>query len=149
LKKISLSLVLTLPIFGFSQSVIANINSGAISDNNFMHSVGEIYVVPTDPNDVNSGTIGMLYQTVLQVLGINELEKESIKVYPNPTSDYVYIKLKSNSKIEQVEIYDLSGKIVKQINIKEDKIDLSFLEKGIYILKLKNSDIQPIKIIKK
>lgn len=138
-----------LPFFGIAQSAIGNINSGAVSNSNFAHSVGEIYVIPNNPNDANSGTMGIYSQTVLKVLGISEAEQESLKIYPNPTTDYVFLQLNSKAKLETAEIYDLSGKLIFQPKINEDKLDLRFLNQGIYLLKFKNSNIQPIKIIKK
>ena len=144
-----LTIFLLLPFFGIAQSAIGNINSGAVSNSNFAHSVGEIYVIPNNPNDANSGTMGIYSQTVLKVLGISEAEQESLKIYPNPTTDYVFLQLNSKAKLETAEIYDLSGKLIFQPKINEDKLDLRFLNQGIYLLKFKNSNIQPIKIIKK
>ena len=147
-KKITL-LLFGVPFFGFAQSAIGSINSGAISADNFTHSVGEIYVIPTDPDQANSGTMGIFYQTTLQVLGISELEKDNVKIYPNPTADFVYVKLNSKSKVEGAEIYDLSGKLVLKTKLESDKIDLRNLTQGVYMIVFKNSDIKPIKIIKK
>jgi len=147
-KKITL-LLFGVPFFGFAQSVIGNINSGAVSADNFSHSVGEIYVIPTDPDQANSGTMGIVYQSVLQVLGIAELEKDNVKIYPNPTTDFIYVKLSSKSKIEDAEIYDLSGKLVFKTKLESDKLDLRSLPQGIYMIVFKNSDLKPIKIIKK
>lgn len=147
-KKITL-LLFGIPVFGFAQSVIGNINSGAVSENNFTHSVGEIYVIPTDPEQSNSGTMGMLYQTVLQVLGVQELEKETVKIYPNPTTDFVYVQLKSKTKIDEVEIYDASGRLVLKTKLESDKLDLRVLNQGVYMITFKNPDLKPIKIIKK
>ena len=144
-----LTIFLFLPFFGVAQSAIGNINSGAVSNSNFAHSVGEIYVIPTNPDDTNSGTMGIVYQTTLKILGIAEIEKESVKIYPNPTADYVFLKLNSTVKLETAEIFDLSGKLISQSKITEDKLHLRFLNQGIYLLKFKNSNIQPIKIIKK
>lgn len=144
-----LTIFLLLPFFGIAQSAIGNINSGAVSNSNFAHSVGEIYVIPNNPDDANSGTMGIYSQTVLKVLGISEAEQESLKIYPNPTTDYVFLQLNSKAKLETAEIYDLSGKLIFQPKINEDKLDLRFLNQGIYLLKFKNSNIQPIKIIKK
>lgn len=138
-----------IPVFGFAQSVIGNINSGAVSADNFTHSVGEIYVIPIDPYQANSGTMGIYYQSVLQVLGISELEKDDIKIYPNPTADFIYVKLNSKSKIEGVEIYDLSGKLISKTKLESEKLDLRHLQQGVYMIVFKNSDIKPIKIIKK
>jgi hypothetical protein len=147
-KKITL-LLFGVPFFGFSQSVIGNINSGAVSADTFTHSVGEIYVIPTDPDKANSGTMGMLYQSVLQILGVSELEKDNVKIYPNPTADFVYVKVSSKSKIEEAEIYDLSGKLVLKTKLESEKLDLRHLLQGVYMIVFKNSDIKPIKIIKK
>jgi len=146
-KKITL-LLFGVPFFGFAQSVIGSINSGAVSADNFTHSVGEIYVIPTDPDKTNSGTMGMFYQSVLQVLGVTELEKDNVKIYPNPTADFVHIKLNSKSKIEDAQIYDLSGKLIIQANLESEKLDLRSLPQGVYMIIFKNSDIKPIKIIK-
>ncbi|SHK79690.1 T9SS type A sorting domain-containing protein [Chryseobacterium polytrichastri] len=147
-RKITL-LLFAVPFFGFAQSIIGNINSGAVSADNFTHSVGEIYVIPTDPDQNNSGTMGMLYQTVLQVLGVSELEKETVKIYPNPTTDFVYVKLNSKTKIDDVEVYDVSGRLVLKTKLESDKLDLRTLNQGVYMISFKNPDIKPIKIIKK
>ncbi|GAA5082886.1 hypothetical protein GCM10023210_00750 [Chryseobacterium ginsengisoli] len=147
-KKITL-LLFGVPFFSFAQSAIGSINSGAVSADNFTHSVGEIYVIPTDPDQANSGTMGMLYQSVLKVLGISELEKDNVKIYPNPTADFIYVKLNSKSKIEGAEIYDLSGKLVFKTKLDTEQLDLRQLQQGVYMIVFKNSDIKPIKIIKK
>lgn len=147
-QKITLFL-LGVPFFGFAQSAIGNINSGAVSADNFTHSVGEIYVIPTDPEQSNSGTMGLLYQTVLQVLGVSELEKDNVKIYPNPTADFIYVKLNSKSKIEGAEIYDLSGKLVFRTKLDSEQLDLRQLQQGVYMIVFLNSDIKPIKILKK
>ncbi|KFF24865.1 T9SS type A sorting domain-containing protein [Chryseobacterium vrystaatense] len=147
-KKITF-LLFGVPVLGFAQSVIGNVNSGAVSDTNFTQSVGEIYVIPTNPDQANSGTMGMFYQSVLQVLGVKGLEKENVKIYPNPTADFVYVTLNSNSKIEDAEIYDASGRLVLKTKIDSGKLDLRNLNSGIYMISFKNPDLKPIKIIKK
>ncbi|WP_219969362.1 T9SS type A sorting domain-containing protein [Chryseobacterium chendengshani] len=149
MRKKTTMLLFAVPFFGFAQSVIGNINSGAVSADNFTHSVGEIYVIPTDPDQNNSGTMGMLYQTVLQVLGVSELEKETVKIYPNPTADFVYVKLNSKSKIDEVEIFDLAGRLVLKTKLQSDQLDLRSLNQGVYMITFKNPDLKPIKIIKK
>lgn len=147
-KRITL-LLFGIPLFGFAQSAIGSINSGAVSTDGFSHSVGEIYVIPTDPDQASSGTMGLLYQSVLQVLGVSELEKDNVKIYPNPTADFIYVKLSSKSKIEGAEIYDLSGKLVFRTKMDSEQLDLRSLPQGVYMIVFKNSDLKPIKIIKK
>nr|WP_315033303.1 T9SS type A sorting domain-containing protein [uncultured Chryseobacterium sp.] len=134
-----------------SQSLMGGINSGGVSNENLMHTVGEIYVIPDDPDQENSGTLGMLYQTVLNVLGVSEaiVKQDNVSVYPNPTADYITLRISSKDKPREVSVYDLSGKLVMQKEINTDRIDLSSLIKGAYLLTFKNSGLKPIKIIKK
>lgn len=136
-------------ILGYSQSAIGSINSGAVSNDNLMHSVGEIYVIPTDPGETNSGTMGLLYQSVIKVLGVDEIQQESVKIYPNPTSDFIYLNVSSKTKIEDIQVFDNSGRVVLKTTIKDNKIDLRNLPVGVYILTFGNEDIKPTKIIKK
>ncbi|MEG0925034.1 T9SS type A sorting domain-containing protein [Chryseobacterium sp.] len=148
MRKKTTLILFVVPFFGFSQSIIGNVNSGAVSTDSFSHSVGEIYVIPNDPDQSSSGTIGMLYQTVLQVLGVSELEKETVKIYPNPTTDFVYVKLNSRSEINEAEISDLSGRLILKTRLNSGKLDLRTLQQGVYMITFKNPDLKPIKIIK-
>ena len=63
---------------------------------------------------------------------ISEITNE-MALYPNPVSDYLYIK--TDVVIEQVTIYDLAGKVVKQVKQPANSIDLSELASGFYMLK--------------
>lgn len=135
----------------YSQSLMGNVNSGGVSNQDLMYTVGEIYVIPDDPDQQNSGTLGMLYQTTLNVLGATEVivKQDKISVYPNPTADYITLQVSSKEKPREVSVYDLSGKLVMKQEISNDRVDLSSLIKGVYLLTFKNSDLKPVKIIKK
>lgn len=62
--------------------------------------------------------------------GENNLD--DLKIYPNPTSDYIYIN--SNTELEAI-VYDILGKEIKREYFK-DKVDITCLEKGMYNLNL-------------
>lgn len=67
------------------------------------------------------------------------IKLNEVLIYPNPTTDYVYIKNVEN--VKTIQLFDISGKLVKTFNsseIKEDKITLSNLNSGNYILKIDN-----------
>jgi len=64
-------------------------------------------------------------------LSINNLEND-IKIYPNPSFDYININADSN--LEAI-LYDSLGKELIRENV-SDKLDISQLEKGTYILNL-------------
>ena len=63
---------------------------------------------------------------------ISEITNE-MSLYPNPVSDYLYIK--ADVVIDQVTIYDLGGKVVKQVKQPTNSINLSDLASGFYMLK--------------
>ena len=64
-------------------------------------------------------------------LGTTDFEN-GIKIYPNPSSDYININADSN--LEAI-LYDFLGKELIRENV-SDKLDISQLEKGTYILNL-------------
>jgi len=62
-----------------------------------------------------------------------------LTIYPVPTSDNVFIK--TSRKITDIQIYDCNGQKVKeQININNNKVDLTELKNGIYLLYLMTED---------
>ena len=66
-----------------------------------------------------------------------------IKIYPNPAKTYIYIEnvLKSN-----IEIVDLVGKtIINVAGTNKTKIDISYLQNGIYFIKIDNKIYKLIK----
>ncbi len=101
----------------------------------------------------------MLTQGFLQgeeeELAINEniIHADDIDVYPNPSSDMVYIKCDINEKPVRIEIDDLHGCLVysSQFNNNPMKVDLKKLNPGLYVLRLIFQDYNSVskKIIKK
>lgn len=73
----------------------------------------------------------------------DELDPE-ISVFPNPVKDYLYVFLLSEvNKYEEFLIFNIEGKCVYKQILKPDEneiiINVSNLENGFYMLKLKNS----------
>ena len=63
-------------------------------------------------------------------------EIQNLKMFPNPTSlGYVTLSNKSNTKMS-VEIFDLSGKQILNKTTNDNKLDVSDLKTGIYIIKV-------------
>ena len=65
--------------------------------------------------------------------------QESVKIYPNPANDHLFIKALGNSDLSIGYILDLKGRIVSKINLtgtEVQKIDISEIAKGTYILSL-------------
>lgn len=80
----------------------------------------------------------------------NNTTDATVKVYPNPVSDYIMISTPENVKVEEISIYNTTGQLVKSFQVKEQKLNVSNLSTGIYILNIKTSaGVQQQKIIKK
>jgi hypothetical protein len=83
---------------------------------------------------------------VINGTGIKDVEMQIISIYPNPAKHDLFIK--SDSSIEKVEIYNLSGLRVLTENNFAEKIDVSHLEEGIYFVRITaDSTIATKKII--
>jgi len=65
-------------------------------------------------------------------LGIDDLNQLDISIYPNPTSDKLYI---DGLVIQDVVIYSVLGKEVVKIS-NQNSIDVSSLSKGVYFIKV-------------
>lgn len=75
-------------------------------------------------------------------VGINELNNAGyFKIYPNPANDFLTITTARENEIT-CKISDATGKIVlmKQLNGKSNRIDISSLANGIYFMEAYDSD---------
>lgn len=85
-----------------------------------------------------------LYAKWTPYIGLTELQNEIILVYPNPSSDYIYIKgIKNNTS---VEILDIAARVIQKFNISETNlINIENLAPGIYIIKINEIKLKFIK----
>lgn len=84
----------------------------------------------------------------LSTLSVGETQqKEVTQFYPNPTKDYIYInETKSNLK---VTVYDVSGKMILNRSLTNNRLDVSSLEKGNYVASyISKKRIKSFKFIK-
>ena len=77
-----------------------------------------------------------LYFPCRLILCIKSGDKESIKVYPNPAKDYIYVDIEaSNFKSSDIELFDMQGRLVKKEKLKSkqgNRINVSNLNAGAY-----------------
>jgi Secretion system C-terminal sorting domain len=59
-----------------------------------------------------------------------------ITVFPNPTTQSIFITTNDNSIIEKMIIFNSNGKIVFQKSGPENKVDVSQFSSGLYLLKI-------------
>ncbi|WP_312766449.1 S8 family serine peptidase [Epilithonimonas sp.] len=76
-----------------------------------------------------------------------QLPKSNIKLYPNPSKDYINIQ--TEGEIHRIDIYDLSGKILKT-SYSNSKVNIENLPKGNYLVKIQlvNENAETIKFTK-
>lgn len=76
-------------------------------------------------------------------LGTDNLFDFEYKIYPNPASDFIYVTNNSTEMLE-VAIYALSGTLVST-QVVLTSVNLKDLDKGIYLIKIKNITYRVIK----
>ncbi len=80
-------------------------------------------------------------------LATAEVKKLEFSIYPNPVIDILYIK--TQEKIQNVSIYDASGRTVNA-PLNNGQVNMSMLPKGMYILKaVTDKAVYQQKLIKK
>jgi hypothetical protein len=74
------------------------------------------------------------------VVSVDEIEPISVDVYPNPSSDFIFIK-SNDGNIDQVTLINMEGKIlfVRELETSETQIDLSNYNTGRYILQIEGN----------
>jgi hypothetical protein len=103
----------------------------------------DIAIINISYNSDQSIFYGEYYTYLLEIsytktpkpAGIEEVGQstQEIAIYPNPSKDYINISVE-NDEIENVQIYNLTGKLVKQE--KSNKININDLPVGMYIIKV-------------
>lgn len=86
--------------------------------------------------------INMYSNTIKLLILNNESDNSSLKIYPNPTSEF--LKIDSYTDIKAGQIIDSQGKIIIEKQIENSEISVKDLPPGKYLLKLYNQNNQPI-----
>jgi flagellar hook assembly protein FlgD len=69
-------------------------------------------------------------------------QNNNLKVYPNPTAQFLYIGKESDKNYKEITIIDMSGKLIMKKNDHKynQAIDVSHLVPGNYIIVSKSDD---------
>ena len=101
----------------------------------------DVWVIKVD--EYGCDTLGCQFVSVEE----NEMEKAIINIYPNPTSDYLFVEIETElfeSGSLTFSIYDIIGKKLLSIQARSqwESLDVSKLSSGTYILSIeKNGEI--------
>ncbi len=111
-------------------------------------SLGWLYKVTSD------GCLDTLCDLSTSLFSPSEVSTD-IKIYPNPSEDLTYLEIPEDYKNALIQVHNIQGQeMYKSSNIYAGKnqLDMSFLEPGIYFIKImdrRNQLSSTVKFIKK
>ncbi|MEO0471575.1 MAG: T9SS type A sorting domain-containing protein [Bacteroidota bacterium] len=70
-------------------------------------------------------------------------------IFPNPASSHLRLEFENRISSDQVQIVDAHGQLIMEKNVTSDtSLDVSFLPKGLYLIRLKSKPQTALKFIK-
>lgn len=123
-----------------------NVNSGTTpiigGGLSFMNAntAGEFVPSQNENGSFSDGVFTISGECTGGLLRLDEKELASnISLYPNPVQDVLNIQLKGGLQIENATMFDLLGKTVS-VNVKNNKVNTSSLNAGVYILQIETNE---------
>ena len=108
----------------------------SIDENGLLTALENGTVTVTATANDGSGASGFAVIEILnQDFGLANNERISFEVYPNPVVDEFVVK--SDRRVLEASIYNLTGQMVKLIKAGTKFIDVSDLNEGVYIISIK------------
>ena len=156
-RELSVLIILVAVLSGLQaqQTVASGGGNGSGTGGSVSYTVGQLVYT------TSSGTGGSVVQGVQQPYEISVLtsvkDAESItlnlSVYPNPTRDYLILKIKGLSDINFVAtLYDMNGMMVQTLKVDSEETTFPMQEflSSVYILRVTqgNREVKSFKIIK-
>jgi hypothetical protein len=105
---------------GMTEGSLVNANQGSFDG----------YVVKLTPDSL------LIFNTVTSIKENNSIYN-FISVYPNPTNTTLFIKTE-NCSLLQYQITNSLGQVMQQEKVNSNEIDVSYLQRGIYFIQLKD-----------
>ena len=122
-----------IPGFGSANSILGNPNMSSAHGNTYLDTI-QGYLNPRM-------FLALGLDTIMMSTSIEKVINFATEIYPNPTTDKVAI-VSYAVNINKVNMYNISGQLIKSENINSMKTNLnvSDLKKGIYILEIQSNE---------
>jgi len=157
MKRISfLVLGILLSLSGYSQEIKSYVISSTGAA--IMGEGGALYLSIGEPmnTEISGGDImisqGFLQVSIAEPSSTDNLLDEVIRAYPNPSAASLVIEMPEMDGQYEYRLFDLLGKVIRteELNTIRSTVDVSLLDAGTYLLKVKKADqsSKTIKIIK-
>jgi|GEM_PF-581177 len=132
---------------GVSWSVSAGADYATVDETGLVTGIAPGIATIRATSVENGSVYGEIEITVLEIMGVSDVNGQAVTLYPNPTTGILNIR--SSGQIRQVEVFNLNGQSL--MNAKTDSINLSVLPAGTYLVKvmLENGGTVIRKVIKK
>ncbi|WP_008636239.1 DUF5074 domain-containing protein [Bizionia argentinensis] len=117
--------------------VVGTIDPAFASYDSYGNIINDPFPTPFGSSGFDLDAVGVINNAkTMSAVDDNMVE---LKIYPNPASDFFNIK--SLNQVVDLEIYDITGKLVKQLNnTSEKQINISNLKQGVYIVKISSQN---------
>lgn len=148
MKFLTILSIACLPFLGMAQSISPEViaSAGEHFDNGTTQlswTLGEV-VIDTYDNGTNILTQGF-HQTQLTITSVEEsLTDVRLNMYPNPTSELLNIELGNNESDINLQLFDMSGKLVHQAKIEAYQtkyiVPMNLVATGNYLVQMQSVD---------
>jgi hypothetical protein len=120
--------------------------------NNVDTNINIIQFVPCCYNPNNNDTNESVFENIIPIYPTyikSVFESNTIKIYPNPANDILYILPQNNTEIKSIKIYNFLGILVYNQYYSNSPLQISYVTKGLYIVRCEtNKGILSTKFIK-
>lgn len=137
------------------ESILSSGGNSSGSNGNVSYSIGQLfYKTVNGPTAYLSPGVEQPFE-IQTVLGQDNFNVNlELSVYPNPTTDIIYLKIKESSfESIQYQLFDINGRLVENNKVFGNStiIQMGKYPEAIYLLKVldNNKEVKTFKIIKK
>ncbi|MFK7775318.1 MAG: PKD domain-containing protein [Saprospiraceae bacterium] len=99
------------------------------------NSVGDFVVTLTASNEYCSSTF---MDTVSILTNLNEIELNDVRIFPNPSSDFITIELQ-DAEMAQIEVFSMDGKKIKSLSgtfYQSKMLYIRSLPQGVFLISI-------------
>lgn len=107
-----------------------------------MAGTAEVHVLVYDEANPSDAETIVFFVTLDVVSSITELERASLKLYPNPTQHF--FKITENEVVKSVNVLNILGQTQMVVNVNDDAtVGVSDLDRGMYLVQMidENGDL--------
>lgn len=101
------------------------------------YSMFNVIVSSLPPPQIQNAQSSVTYLCDVNHLAVDEEDDAVFQVFPNPASDWIYIK--SEETFGKLKIIDLSGKLVGEFTYPQNSFHLGNLGNGVYFLRAESN----------